>query len=396
MKKTLLTIFASFTMAYSYGQNTFPSSGPVGIGTTSPAYDLDVVGTIRASSKVITPAINNQYIGFGINGQAQSFAAGSYVLGGANNTGYANVALGTSIMNADNMSGFTNFGIGQSVLNSVTTGYGNTGIGANVLLGNTTGIENISIGNESLRYNVTGSGSVAIGTVALALSTAGKNTAIGWQAGAAVTTGIGNTFLGFYSSVHVTGSNNTIIGGSAGYNEVGITSGSGNTILGSNVNGLSPTLTNHIILADGVGHQRLVADDAGNIGIGTGNPDAKLTVAGTIHSSEVKVDTSIPTPDYVFNADYELMTLQEVEKYIDKNHHLPEIPSAAQFAKEGINLGEMNTRLLKKIEELTLYLIEKEQQLKTQDVKLTNLNIVLDKQQNQIETIMKTLESQDK
>ncbi|WCT13631.1 hypothetical protein [Mucilaginibacter jinjuensis] len=98
----------------------------------------------------------------------------------------------------------------------------------------------------------------------------------------------------------------------------------------------------------------------GNLGIGTTQTDAPLTVNGTIHATEVLVDQSVPHPDYVFDKDYDLIPLKDVKYYIDQNHHLPEIPSTAQVAKEGINLGEMNAKLLKKIEELTLYLIEKD------------------------------------
>ncbi len=98
----------------------------------------------------------------------------------------------------------------------------------------------------------------------------------------------------------------------------------------------------------------------GNIGIGTTNPDAKLAVNGTIHSKEVKVDLSVPAPDYVFAYDYKLRTIKEVENYIKENSHLPEIPSAKEFEKNGINVSEMNMTLLKKIEELTLYTIEQQ------------------------------------
>jgi hypothetical protein len=101
----------------------------------------------------------------------------------------------------------------------------------------------------------------------------------------------------------------------------------------------------------------------GNVGVGTTNPDAKLTVNGTIHSKEVKVDLSMPAPDYVFAPDYTLIKLSELKTYIDLNRHLPEIPSAAQMAKEGLSLGDMNTKLLKKVEELTLYLIEQQKEL---------------------------------
>ncbi|MHC0446386.1 hypothetical protein ACWA1F_13330 [Flavobacterium sp. 3-218] len=96
----------------------------------------------------------------------------------------------------------------------------------------------------------------------------------------------------------------------------------------------------------------------GNVGIGTENPDAKLAVNGNIHSKEVKVDLTVLAPDYVFENDYQLKTLGEVESYISENKHLPEIPSAKEFEKNGINVSEMNMALLKKIEELTLYMIE--------------------------------------
>jgi len=98
----------------------------------------------------------------------------------------------------------------------------------------------------------------------------------------------------------------------------------------------------------------------GNVGIGTLNPDEKLTVKGKIHTQEVRVDMSVPlaVPDYVFAKDYNLKTLNEVEQYIKQNNHLPEIPSAKEIEKNGLMLAEMNMSLLKKIEELTLYMIE--------------------------------------
>ncbi|MNQ47940.1 hypothetical protein D3C85_617990 [compost metagenome] len=98
----------------------------------------------------------------------------------------------------------------------------------------------------------------------------------------------------------------------------------------------------------------------GNVGIGTTIPDAKLAVNGTIHSKEVKVDLNVPAPDYVFGNDYKLRSLQEVETYVKENSHLPEIPSAKEFEKNGINVSEMNMALLKKVEELTLYSIEQQ------------------------------------
>lgn len=104
----------------------------------------------------------------------------------------------------------------------------------------------------------------------------------------------------------------------------------------------------------------------GNVGIGTVAPDEKLTVKGKIHAEEVRIDLSVPAPDYVFASNYKLKTLQEVEDYIIQNSHLPEIPSAKEIEKNGLMLAEMNMSLLKKIEELTLYSIEQNKKTEAQ------------------------------
>ncbi len=98
--------------------------------------------------------------------------------------------------------------------------------------------------------------------------------------------------------------------------------------------------------------------DNGNVGIGTTNPGSfKLAVNGKTWTTEVQVAVSKP-PDYVFEPTYHLSPLDSIKTYIDKNKHLPEVPSAKEMEKNGVNLGEMNMLLLKKIEELTLYVIE--------------------------------------
>ena len=101
----------------------------------------------------------------------------------------------------------------------------------------------------------------------------------------------------------------------------------------------------------------------GNVGIGTTEPDSKLTVKGNIHAEEVKVDLSVPGPDYVFKEDYNLKSLKEVQDYIKDNGHLPNIPSAKEMEENGVQIGEMNMKLLEKIEELTLYTIEQQKQI---------------------------------
>ncbi|CAH0168637.1 hypothetical protein SRABI27_00970 [Pedobacter sp. Bi27] len=107
----------------------------------------------------------------------------------------------------------------------------------------------------------------------------------------------------------------------------------------------------------------------GNIGIGTNTPDAKLAVNGVIHSKEVKVDMT-GWPDYVFIPSYKLESLQKLKSYLIKNQHLPEMPTEAEVARNGVNLGEINKLLVKKVEELTLYLIEKDEEVRSQADKI--------------------------
>jgi len=115
----------------------------------------------------------------------------------------------------------------------------------------------------------------------------------------------------------------------------------------------------------------------GSVGIGTINPQAKLAVNGNILATEVKVKNDISVPDYVFEPDYELPPLDEIEAYVKAHKHLPEIPSAADIKRDGLNLAEMNLLLLKKVEELTLHLIEKTKKQERQDERIERLEELL-------------------
>ena len=112
----------------------------------------------------------------------------------------------------------------------------------------------------------------------------------------------------------------------------------------------------------------IVIDGHGNIGIGTLTPQEKLSVNGKIRAQEIKVEVA-GWPDYVFARNYTLPTLQETENHIKEKGHLPGIPSAAEIKANGVDLGEMNAKLLQKIEELTLYIIELEKRVKIIEVK---------------------------
>lgn len=116
------------------------------------------------------------------------------------------------------------------------------------------------------------------------------------------------------------------------------------------------------------GLERMRITTNGNIGIGTINPSQKLDVNGTIRTKEVNVTTS-GWADYVFDPGYVLRPLSEVERFTQENGHLPNIPSEKEVIEFGVNLLEMNKKLLEKVEELTLYIIEQEKRIKALEEK---------------------------
>ena len=98
-----------------------------------------------------------------------------------------------------------------------------------------------------------------------------------------------------------------------------------------------------------------------------------LNVIGGMLIDSVRVTPLADWADYVFSNDYKLRPLKEVEEFINTNKHLPNIPSAAEVSKNGINLAEMNTKLLEKVEELTLYLLQQQKQLDEQKQQIEEL-----------------------
>jgi hypothetical protein len=141
-----------------------------------------------------------------------------------------------------------------------------------------------------------------------------------------------------------------------------------------------PTDTSLVVWSNSGANNYLILQPSwGNTGIGTYSPNAKLHVNGTmlmggtsdriatgyklsvrgnIIAEVMTVQAYASWPDYVFGKDYKLMPLDQLEQSIRKNNHLPNVPAAADIEKNGINLGDMNTRLMEKVEELTLYIID--------------------------------------
>ncbi|PSL26462.1 hypothetical protein [Chitinophaga ginsengisoli] len=112
----------------------------------------------------------------------------------------------------------------------------------------------------------------------------------------------------------------------------------------------------------------------GNVGIGTTDTKGyKLAVNGDAMFTRIQVKAFANWPDYVFRESYKLMSLQELEAYVKENNHLPEVPSVKEIQKEGINVADMNAILLKKIEELTLHLIEQDKRNKEQEMEIATL-----------------------
>jgi hypothetical protein len=126
--------------------------------------------------------------------------------------------------------------------------------------------------------------------------------------------------------------------------------------------------------------ERMRITSTGQVAIGKTTASFTVDVSGglradSIIASKVRINNwTLEAPDYVFNKNYNLPKLQHVEKFIKINSHLPEIPSAKQMKKNGVDLVEMNMLLLKKLEETTLYLIEQDKRIKDLESKISMRN----------------------
>ncbi|MCH7411486.1 hypothetical protein MM239_19010 [Belliella sp. DSM 111904] len=282
----LICLMTLFSHNFLFGQtNTFPSTGNVGIGTTSPSHKLDLNGSFRSNSNILAANPNNI--------QATSF------LGWKDNV--ARIRVGG---NGDGAGGgFDIQTLGDKSLMRLLNN-GNVGIGTT---------------NPISKFDV-------VGTTYLRSAPTHNSEAEQLRLGRS------DSDIRYHSIY----SNHTGIA-SSNFLQFRVHSG-----------GDSPFLDQQTVLT-------LYGN--GNVGIGIVLPTHKLEVNGSIRAKEVKLEAT-NWPDYVFQNDFELMPLEVVKSYIDQNGHLPGLKPAKDYEQEGVNVLEMNQKLLEKVEELTLYVIQ--------------------------------------
>ncbi len=276
-----------------------------------------------------------------------------------------------------NTTGRNNSFFGSNAGRNNLDGNNNNFFGINAGNENISGVNNVYVGLNAGRYNQTGNNNVFIGHAAgigpddLSANNRLRNSYLGAFAGRNAT-GSGNVFLGFQAGITETENNRLHINNSE--TRVPLIYGDFSSgQLGINTTSLVSNMALSIggnATVDG----NFITNGKISIGTDVDDPGYDFTVKGKIHVQEVKVDLlGAIAPDYVFYDDYNLKTLEEVEAFIVKEGHLPNIPSANEMQKNGVNLKEMNLKLLEKIEELTLYILEQNTTLKEQEAFMLEL-----------------------
>ena len=318
MKHYSLTLFflISFIGAAFAQANVFPASGNVGIGTTAPTDNLQVVASVSGSVGVSGSTGNVKDFKFETAGVQRWILRSD----GTAESG-ANAGSDFNILGRDDSGTL----LGSYLF--VKRSNGNTGIGTIT----PTSKLSIQLGsNEDRQLDIS-------------------------LIGSSLPTGQRHAYLGITNG-----------GGTAPFNTVGDLYVAPRTTISAAI---------RFITYDGTSvGERMILDGTGNLGIGTSNTYGnKLAVNGAVLATAVTVKLNANWPDYVFKPSYHLPLLSDVKTYIDQNNRLPEMPSEAQVAKEGVNLGEMNKLLVKKVEELTLYLIEQNKRIGAQQAQIDQL-----------------------
>ena len=226
-------------------------------------------------------------------------------------------------------------------------------------LGNHTAEQNINLNGKKIVNGTSGTGGIFVST--------GGNVRIGTGTTAPT------------NALEVNGttvSTKLKISGLASSTQKVLTVGTGGQVSSTDVSTFADNMGDHIatqninlngnkIVGSSASTNGLFVGANGNvrIGAGSGNPGNALEVNGIVRSKEVLVEIT-GWSDFVFEEDYKLMSLAEVEQFVKQHGHLPDVPSANEVEENGIGLGEMNALLLQKIEEMTLHLIEMEKRIK--------------------------------
>ncbi len=280
---------------------------------------------------------NNRQSGFiDVTGQNTHFG----YLAGEFSSGIGNTVIGALSYNVG--SGSNNTGVGLNALRN-TTGDGNVAIGNDALITNSGGNYNMGIGTLALRNNVSGFGNVAIGTQSL-MNTTGSN----------------NVGIGFTAGMNATGSRNVFLGYQSGFSETG-----NDKLYVANSNTITP-----LIYGDFSAKYVTIGDVTPALRTqGTATGGYNLLVKGGILTEKVKVALAAAGADwadYVFEPAYKanMMSLEEVEAFTLKNKHLPNVPSAEEMVKSGLDVSQTSKMFMEKIEELTLYMIELNKEIK--------------------------------
>ena len=331
-----------------------------------------------------TTGANNSFVGFNSGFSNTTGSLNSYLgfrAGFSNATGTNNSFVGTysghDVTAADN-----NTFIGYNTGRGITTGGNNTIIGAGVIGLSSTLSNNIIIadGQGNRRINVDANGNVGVGTISpkaifdiQGLLGIGGNLLTGGESIMFGSTNLGVENPGALISGERTGPWGVRMdfyardaAGSLTKNVMSVSGEYGNVGIGTT----TPNINTKLDVAGNIYSNGVIAVgpsiDWTKI---TGNTDPtlnyKLAVNGNAIFERAKVKLNATWPDYVFKPTYKLPSLTDLEAYLIKNNHLPEVPAAEEVEKNGIDLGDNQTTLLKKVEELTLYMIELNKQMQT-------------------------------